>query len=136
METYLAVIADLGYKGLPSYWHSAIIKPSCLTVPGAAETALQVDSDRAVVECFFGRLKSRFKILSDETFRLSEKKLERVVTLCVALTNLRQRAGGYALTVPPPRFARAVPHPLSALQIASIGMITRALPPLYMFPIC
>ena len=128
-EVYLAIIADLGYKGLQHYWHSAIIKPTSLSAPGEAERALQVDSDRAVVECFFGRLKRRFQILGDEGFRLSQLRLDPVVTLCIALANLRQRAKGYALRVPLPNFVRRVPVPMSAADIARCGGIIPSVPP-------
>jgi hypothetical protein len=84
MEIYLAVIADLGYRGLQDYWESVLIKPTDLSVPGAAERALQIDSDRAPVECLFGGLKRRFPILSDEVFRVDREKLETVVTLGLA----------------------------------------------------
>ena len=90
------------------------------------------DSDRAVVECFFGRLKRRFTILGDEGFRLEpgrDDRLEDVVSLCIALTNLRHRSRGYALSFPPLGFVRHVPHPMTSFEILQSGGVVPALNP-------
>jgi hypothetical protein len=126
LEIYLALIADPGYKGTQKYWESIIIKPTRLDVPGAAQRAIEIDSDRAPVECFFGRLKRRFPILGDEGFRLDRTKLELVVRLCIALTNQRQRAKGYALRTPPRGFVRCVPYPMTPSEIADAGGVIPA----------
>jgi hypothetical protein len=78
-----------------------------LTARGDARRAIDIDADRAIVECFFGRLKRRFRFLGDETFRLNQRKLEMAVTLCIAPTNHRQRRTGYALSTPPVQFVRS-----------------------------
>ena len=80
VEIYLALLADLGYRGMEHDWES-IIKSRDLTAPGAAEPALQIDSARTAAECFLGRLKRRFPIHGDECFQLDPAKLEMVVTL-------------------------------------------------------
>ena len=129
VEINLALLADLGYRGVEHYWESIIIRARDLTALGAAERALQIDSKRTVVEGFFGCLKRRFPILGDECFRLNPAKLEMVVTLCFALTNQRQRARGYALRSPPPGFVRCVPYPMSAAEIAATGGVIRAKEP-------
>ena len=71
-----------------------------------------MDSDRACVECFFGRLKRVFMITGDKGFTLSWDKLEDAVTLCVALMNFRHRFRGRALTRAPACFVRHVPVPI------------------------
>jgi hypothetical protein len=90
------------------------------------------DADRACVECFFGRLKRVFAILSDSAFRLSWDKLEPSVEFCVALMNFRHRFRGYALSSPPPAFRRRVPSGLARSQLP-VGTMTRELtfPPVH-----
>ena len=74
----------------------------------------QFDSDRACVECFFGRLKRVFWILRDDAFRMSWDKLEPTIIMCVALLNFRHRFRGYALSQTPSGFERTVPVPVVA----------------------
>jgi hypothetical protein len=104
--------------------------PSDRQAPGAAEEAFAIDSDRAIVECFFGRLKRRFTIPRDEGYGLSAQLLDDVVTICIAPTNQRHRARGYAPLRPLPGFVREVPQPLTASEVAARGIhVPAALPP-------
>ena len=89
VETYPSVIVDLGRRVLPLYCSIAIVKPTFLAAPGAAEPAMQVDSDPAVVSHadFFGRPKGRFTILGNEGFRLRhcrDDRAEDAVSLRIA----------------------------------------------------
>ena len=108
----LALIMDRGYVGVPKYWPSVIIRRDG---PHAEvfEYNLCVDSDRSIVECFFGVLKRTFRILGDEGCRLAFEHIEDVHTLCIALANANRRGRGYARTPPPPGFFRTVPVPVS-----------------------
>ena len=116
----------LGYIGLNRYWHTAIVKQR--RVAGAIPVDWShFDSDRACVECFFGRLKRVFWILRDDAFRLSWDKLEPTILLCVALLNFRHGFRGFALSRPVPGFQRSVPVPVQPSDLPA-GAQRRALP--------
>jgi hypothetical protein len=125
-EMYLPMLFDMGYPGIHHYRETAIMKTRPTGAAGEYEHFKGIDSDRAVVECFFGRLKKRFRILSDESYRGSLHLFEDIVTLCIALANERHRSRGYAEPVPRRGFVRIVPRPVSVRVLARGIPIRRA----------
>jgi hypothetical protein len=121
----LPLILDRGYRGVDKYWPSAIMRKEG-SGPAVVQYNLCVDSDRAVVECFFGVLKQTFRILGDEGFRLDARLLEPVVTICIALTNGLRRDRGLALTASPPGFIRGVPTPVPLGNLPAGATVIRA----------
>jgi hypothetical protein len=105
-----AVIMGRGYQGVQKYWPDAIIRFRGAE-PDHIEFNLCVDSDRAIVECFFGILKKQWRVLGDEGCRRSSQRLEDIVTLCIALTNATRRIRGFAPETRSSGFVRGVPVP-------------------------
>ena len=118
-----AALFDAGYIGLDNYWTSAVVKQR--RVPNAPRVNwASFDHDRAIVECFFGRLRRVFGVLNDMAFRLTWDKLEATVSLCVALLNFRHRHRGHALTEPPRGFMRRVPTPVPSSDVPVGAVVT------------
>ncbi|EGZ09134.1 hypothetical protein PHYSODRAFT_422729, partial [Phytophthora sojae] len=50
----------------------------------------RVSSDRVLVENYFGRMATLWRVVST-TFTWSEAKFDRIVNICVALTNIHAK---------------------------------------------
>jgi hypothetical protein len=81
-------------------------------------------SDRACVECLFGRTKRVFAIINDAPFRMSWTKLKLSLVFCVWLMNFLQRFRGIARSTPAPSFRR-VPCGLARNELPLGASVSR-----------
>lgn len=101
--TYLPLLFDKGYTGVNHYYPSAIVtqrKP----IGGELNAAQlrynhNVESDRAIVENYFGRLRIKFGILAAK-FRCDRECLPDVAKCCISLTNQSIRDAPLRATPP------------------------------------
>ncbi|RHY32635.1 hypothetical protein DYB32_004321 [Aphanomyces invadans] len=88
-----AVLADKGYQGIQHDLRAIIPmkKPmGGILTSDELRNNDRIASDRAIVENFFGRLKTLWAVCSD-TYRWSRKNYDLVFQTCLALTNVHVR---------------------------------------------
>jgi hypothetical protein len=78
------VIVDGGYH----QWEATQAASRLCTDPGYAEWRKRMESVRKDVECFFGRLKARFRVLKMPISFHKKKDVDNTFLTCVALHNI------------------------------------------------
>lgn len=88
--TYLPLLFDKGYTGVNHYYPSAIVTQKKPVGGELDDEGRQfnhdVESDRVIVENYFGRMRIKWGILAAK-FRSDRKLLPDVAKVCISLTN-------------------------------------------------
>lgn len=87
-ETW-CVLVDSGYQGLQRQVHAILPHkkpPNGALTRQQKEFNRELASERVICERFYGRLKTKFRIMSSK-FRNSREEYQKIFLICTALTN-------------------------------------------------
>jgi hypothetical protein len=84
-----SVLVDSGYQGLQRYLNAILPEKKLANRPFTRHQRRhnqELASERVICERFYGRLKTKFRVMSSK-YRNTREEYGRLFQLCVALTN-------------------------------------------------
>lgn len=106
VQSYLPLLFDKGYTGINNYYPNAIVtqrKPIGRDLnEDEQDFNHQVESDRVIVENYFGRMRIKWGILASKFRSDREYLLPNVAKVCIALTNQSVRDSPLRSIAPQP----------------------------------